>query len=87
MSKETEQPEEPHSKLGEEDLARVESVIHSGINSVERKPFRPWRLLGIIGVMIVVLGQGSIMLADYYLSEKEGGFASKRPIESQDSLQ
>jgi len=44
-------------RLSSEDQQRVESVIHRGVNSIERKPFRPWLLLVIIlGVLSVMSG-------------------------------
>lgn len=53
----TEKPIEPagdrETRLHAEDQAKVDAFISRGINSVERKPFRPLRLLLIlIGVVI-----------------------------------
>ena len=36
------------AKLSEDDQRRVDEVTHSGIHSVERKPFRPLILLLVI---------------------------------------
>ena len=44
----------PHSKLGEEDLKRVEKYLSSPIHSVERKPFRPYMMM--LALMAVVGG-------------------------------
>ena len=42
-----------HSKLGAEDMKRVEKYLSSPIHSVERKPFRPYMmmlvLMGVVG--------------------------------------
>ena len=45
-------PAEPE-RLYPEDQARVDKFVSSGINSVERKPFKPFRLL--LGLFAVVL--------------------------------
>jgi hypothetical protein len=42
------------NRLKPEDQAKVDEFTHSGINSVERKPFRPLRLLLIL--MGIVFG-------------------------------
>ena len=58
MSKqETNSQGESIVKLSEEDLARVRQVTSTGVNSVERKPFRPWLLLAYIAGFIIFLGQ------------------------------
>lgn len=56
------------SKLSTEDLARVRHVTSTGVNSVERKPFRPGLLLAYIVGFIIFLGQLSIWLADIYIN-------------------
>ena len=40
------------NQLYPEDQARVDKFVSSGINSVERKPFKPFRLL--LGLLAVV---------------------------------
>ncbi len=60
--------ENPPPKLSAEDLARVRHVTSTGVNSVERKPFRVWRLLAYIVGFIIFLGQLSIWIADFYLN-------------------
>lgn len=51
------------SKLSPEDQARVDSVITRGVNSVERKPFRVWVLLGVILLVLTLLSLFSFLLA------------------------
>lgn len=51
------------SKISPEDQQRVNSVIHSGVNDVERKPFRPWLLLGIILLVLSLLSGLSYFIA------------------------
>ncbi|MCD9458135.1 DUF3094 family protein [Marinibactrum halimedae] len=34
--------------LNSNDQRNVDKYVSSGINAVERKPFRPWLLLGVI---------------------------------------
>jgi len=63
----TSSTEEQASKLSAADLERVRHVTSSGIHAVERKPFRPWMLLGFIVGSIIFLGQLSIWLATYFL--------------------
>lgn len=58
-----------HSKLSAEDLERVKQVTSTGINSIERKPFRPGLLLLGILASIIVLGQMSIWVASFFLNE------------------
>lgn len=43
-------------QLSDEDMERVRSVINSGYNSTERKPFRPLILLGVIWIVVAILG-------------------------------
>lgn len=50
-------------KLSPEDQARVDAVVHRGVNSVERKPFRPWLLLGVILVALTLLSGISYFIA------------------------
>lgn len=54
-------------KLSEEDLERVRKVTTTGIHAVERKPFKPGRLLLFIVGAIVIMGQMSILIAEYFL--------------------
>ncbi len=41
-------------KLSDEDQARVDTFLKQGVNSVERKPFRPFRLM--LCLLLVVSG-------------------------------
>ncbi len=54
-------------KLSPEDQARVDSVIRSGYNDVERKPFRPWRLLLVLWLVITLFG-----LFAYWYTKSQG---------------
>lgn len=51
------------NKLSAEDQARVDSVITRGVNSIERRPFRGWLLLGVILVALTVLSVVSYFIA------------------------
>ncbi|UTA47535.1 DUF3094 domain-containing protein [Simiduia sp. 21SJ11W-1] len=51
------------SKLSPEDQARVDAVISTGVNDIERKPFRPWFLLSIILLVLTLLSAISYFLA------------------------
>jgi Protein of unknown function (DUF3094) len=52
-----------HNRLHPEDQARVDEFIRRGVNSVERKPFRPMRLLLILIVIVTGLSIFSQFLA------------------------
>ena len=41
----------PEKKLSDEDMARVEEYLSSPIHQVERKPYRPLRLLLVLWVV------------------------------------
>ena len=51
------------NKLYPEDQARVDGFIERGVNSVERKPFRPLRLLLILIAVVTSLSILSQFLA------------------------
>ena len=51
------------NRLYPEDQAKVDEFLSKGVNSVERKPFRPLRLLLILLVMVTGLSIFSVMLA------------------------
>ena len=59
------QPEE--RTLYPEDQARVDDFLHKGVNSVERKPFRPLYLL----VMLIVV-VGGLSLFSQWLARWAG---------------
>ena len=54
--------EEP--RLSPEDQARVDEYVSTGIRAVERKPFRPLRLLLFLVVIVSGLTGLSLLLAE-----------------------
>ncbi|WP_116368362.1 DUF3094 family protein [Parahaliea mediterranea] len=57
----TEALDEP--RLYPEDQAKVDAFLQRGVNAVERKPFRPFRLLMLLVVVVVGLSLFSQLLA------------------------
>ncbi len=55
------------NKLSEQDLERVRKVTTTGIHSVERKPFRPFRLMFIIVAVMTGLSLFSLFMASIYV--------------------
>ncbi|QQD20060.1 DUF3094 family protein [Spongiibacter nanhainus] len=55
--------ENEHNKLYPEDQARVDQYLQSGFNDVERKPFRPLKLLGILVLAVSSMTGLSLLLA------------------------
>ncbi|MDB4032195.1 DUF3094 domain-containing protein [Porticoccaceae bacterium] len=55
------------NNLSAEDQARVDQVLNSGYNRIERKPFRGLILLAGIWVIIAALGWVS-----YYIGKQAG---------------
>ncbi len=51
------------NRLYPEDQAKVDEFISRGVNSVDRKPFRPGRLLVILIVIVISLSAFSQFLA------------------------
>ena len=51
------------NRLYPDDQAKVDEFIHKGVNSVERKPFKPLRLLMILIGIVTFLSIGSQLLA------------------------
>ena len=51
------------NRLYPEDQAKVDEFIKRGVNSVERKPFRPMRLLLLLIVVVLGLSVFSQFLA------------------------
>jgi gamma-glutamylcysteine synthetase len=51
------------NKLSPEDQANVDAFLKRGVNSVERKPFRPFLLLGIVLVFVTFMTVFSLFLA------------------------
>ena len=54
------------NKLYPEDQAKVDEFLKKGVNSVERKPFKPLRLLVILLFIVTGLSVFSISLARMY---------------------
>ena len=50
-------------RLSPEDQAKVDAFTSSGVNAVERKPFRPGRLLLILIGLVTGLSVLSLVLA------------------------
>ncbi len=61
----SESPEDTPDRLYPEDQARVDAFLKRGVNSVERKPFRPMLLLGVLVVIVTALSVLSLFLADW----------------------
>ena len=51
------------SRLKPDDQQRVEEYLQRSQNQVERKPFRPWLLLGVALVVVIGLGLPSRLLS------------------------
>jgi hypothetical protein len=54
------------NRLYPEDQARVDEFIRRGVNSVERKPFRPLRLFIMLIVVVMTLSIFSQLLAHWW---------------------
>ncbi len=63
MTDPSENPTE--TRLKPEDQAKVDEFISRGVNSVERKPFRPFRLLLALMVIVILLSVFSQLLAKW----------------------
>ncbi|MFT5578859.1 MAG: hypothetical protein ACI9WS_001614 [Paraglaciecola psychrophila] len=50
------------NRLYPEDQAKVDAFLSTGVNSVERKPFRPLRLLGVLLLAVTGLSILSLLL-------------------------
>lgn len=53
-------------KLYEEDQQKVNDVLSRGVYRVDRKPFRPWLLLGAIFVMLGIITVASYLIATFH---------------------
>jgi len=51
------------SQLSEEDQARVERYLSQPSHQVQRKPFRPWLLIGLVMVVLLVFMGISVLIA------------------------
>ena len=61
----TDQTDQHDSRLYPEDQAKVDEFVSRGVNSVERKPFKPFRLLFILMTIVIFLSVFSQLLADW----------------------
>ena len=55
-------PDPNERRLYPEDQARVDEFLQKGVNSVERRPFRPGLLLIILALVVIGIGQLRIWL-------------------------
>jgi hypothetical protein len=55
------------NSLYPDDQKKVDEFVHRGINSVQRKPFRPGRLLIMLIVVVTLLSALSQWLVHYFL--------------------
>ncbi|MGH8438433.1 MAG: DUF3094 family protein [Pseudomonas sp.] len=55
------------SRLNPEDQRRVDHYLQAPQHQVERKPFRPWLLLGMVVLVTVGLGLLSRLLSNLVL--------------------
>ncbi|MCM8560702.1 DUF3094 family protein [Pseudomonas shahriarae] len=51
------------SRLNPDDQQHVEEYLQLSQHQVERKPFRPWLLLGVVLVVVIALGVLSRLLS------------------------
>lgn len=51
------------SRLSPEDQQKVEQYLSSPIHQIERKPFKPWLMMGGLLLVVVALGLLSRLLA------------------------
>jgi len=57
------QQEQPQEKqLSDADQARVDKVLRTGVNATERAPFRPWRLLSFVWLVLLAMGGISYLI-------------------------
>ena len=52
-----------HNRLYPQDQAKVDEFLHKGVNAVERKPFRPLRLLMVLLAVVTSFSFLSLYLA------------------------
>ncbi|WP_372864382.1 DUF3094 family protein [Spongiibacter sp.] len=55
--------ENEHNKLYPEDQAKVDEYLQAGYNDVERKPFKPFKLLLILAASVTSMTLLSLWLA------------------------
>ena len=70
MQPDSPQPDSPEpQKLSEADQAKVDAFLEKGVNSVERKPFRPLFLIFLLMAVVAgfsLLSQGIAQWAGIY---------------------
>ena len=59
----TDEPDQHDSRLYPDEQAMVDEFVSRGVNSVERKPFKPFRLLFILMAIVIFLSVFSQLLA------------------------
>ena len=65
----SEDPDDNERRLYPEDQAKVDTFLKSGVNSVERKPFRPISMILLLIVVVTgfsLLSQGIALWAGIY---------------------
>ena len=58
------QADDHHPRLYPEDQAKVDAFISTGVNAVERKPFKPLRLIALLVVSVTAFSLLSQVIAD-----------------------
>ncbi len=53
-------------ELSPEDQARVDAYLKQGYNDVERKPFRPLRLLFVLWIVVTLIGAFALAYTRYH---------------------
>ena len=61
----TDPKDQQENRLYPEDQAKVDEFIARGVNSVDRKPFKPLRLLLILMGIVIILSVFSQLLAKW----------------------
>ena len=59
-------PMDKKRELSPEDQARVDNFLRRGYNDVERKPFRPWRLLLVLWIVVTLMGLFALGYTRYH---------------------
>lgn len=60
-------PERKRSEYSAEDLANIDKFVKEGVNSIERKPFKPSLMLLGLTLTVIILGGLSLLIG--YLVE------------------
>ncbi|CAM3549734.1 DUF3094 family protein [Parendozoicomonas haliclonae] len=59
-------PEAFITRLNDDDQQLVNEYISSGVNTTERKPFRPWIMMMWLSLSIIVLGVAARTLGYFF---------------------